>query len=110
MRFINRARQSGKSSMLVSTAYVMNYPIVVDTAARKENLKALAYKMRCKDVLIITVQEMRYIHGNNPEKVLIDEADSIIGKALNEYLHTNVVAASLSLDIDDLPHDKIDIY
>lgn len=103
MRFINRARQSGKTVMMIHSAYTTGYPIIVTTQQRKELIKKQAQDMMCDDIDVYTVEEWNRIRSSRPvlDKVFVDETEDLLKKILNEYLHANVVAATLSLPMND---------
>lgn len=44
MRIINRGRNTGKTAMLISTAYVTGKPIIMSTMNNKNNLMSMAEK------------------------------------------------------------------
>lgn len=103
MRFINKARGTGKTTMMIHSAYTTGYPIIVTTYQRKEYIKKQAQDMNCDDIDVYTVEEWNRTRLNRPvlDKVFVDEAEDLLKKILNEYLHANVVAATLSLPMND---------
>lgn len=109
MKFINRSRCSGKTTMLINTAHITGYPIIVWDQVRAKFVYEQARKMGINDIEVFTLREYTEHKniGNNPDKnVLIDEADKIIENALNYYLQSNVVALTFSIPYEDLPKDN----
>lgn len=96
MKFINRARGNRKSMMLIHTAYATDIPIIVSTNNRRDNLLKLAIDLGCEGIDIYTVEERRRFKMSR-EDLLVDDSDSIIQEALNEYLNGNVIAASMTI-------------
>lgn len=105
MRLINRSRQSGKTSMLIHTAYITGYPIIVTTLQRKDYVKKQAIDMGCNDIDVYTLEEwngqVNNQHRDIEKNVLIDEVEDVLNNIINEYLNANVIAATLTLAIDD---------
>lgn len=95
MRFINMGRRSGKTTMLIHTAYVTGTPILVWDTKRAESVLKQAKNMGFGDIDVFTVEEWG---KNRPHKdsVLIDEGKEIIEAALISMLHTRVSAITLS--------------
>ena len=99
MRIINRARQTGKTTILIHAAYVTQSPIIVLDLVRKKSLLSQAKKEKL-DVNVLTVSEWaelaRVVYGTPNENLLIDEADKIIEDALEFYLHAHIEAITLT--------------
>lgn len=101
MRFINKGRGTGKTTMMISTAYATGYPIIVTTHIRKDYVLQQAHEMNCDGINVYTVEEWnRLIHIGENNYALVDEVEELLEKALNDYLKTNVVAATLSLEME----------
>ena len=90
MRFINRARQSGKTTLLINSAYATGYPIIVYDKARAAAVENQAKSLGL-DIEIYTVKE--WLRGHYPcnNKVFIDEATDIIEGALISLPNAEVV-------------------
>lgn len=102
MRFINKARQSGKTVMMIHSAYTTGYPIIVTTQQRKELIIKQAQDISCDNIEVCTVEEWNRSRVHHmTENIFVDEAEDLLKKILNEYLHANVVAATLSLPMND---------
>ena len=102
MRFINRGRQSGKTTMLIHSAYVTGTPIIVYDESRKHNIMEHAKRLNC-DVEVLTVQEwVRFNRGGHADGAYIDEALPMIEQALSEMFNTNIKAITFTLPMDDL--------
>lgn len=104
---INRPRQSRKSTMLLDTAYITGYPIVVSTNAYKMELERMAKELGFYSVDIYTIKEWQVVpHDRSCEKVLIDEGIDIINAALTAYLRATPVALTMTLPFDESKTEK----
>lgn len=104
-KFINRGRQSGKSTILIHAAYLTDSPIIVYDSVRKRILQEQANKMGFKGVDIFTLEEwMRFIGRPKPKTILIDEALPIIDKIMSEALEAEVLAATFTLPMEEAPN------
>jgi rRNA-processing protein FCF1 len=107
MKIINRARASGKTTMLINTAYTTGYPIIVSDVARARCVERMAVKLGLDRVRVFTVAEWlkerpRTVnYGIN--KVLIDEAEQVIESALIDFLHADIIACTMSVPMTELP-------
>lgn len=95
MKFINMGRRSGKTTMLIHTAYVTESPIIVLDAKRAESVYRQAKDMGFGKIDVFTVDEW-LTHKPHTDSVLIDEGKEIIEAALISMLHTKVSAITLS--------------
>lgn len=105
MKIINRARGSGKSTMLLYVAAVTSYPIIVPDFHTKEHLLLLEKESGINGVTIYTLDEWersKPLCGN----VLIDELGNMLSRILSKYLHTNVVAATMSEPMTYFPNKE----
>lgn len=109
-KLINLKRRNGKTTMLIHTAYVTGYPIIVDNTTKAHFIKEQATKMGLEGVQVYTFKEWQsfaghscYYNSGGENKVLIDEAQDLIEQALREFFKADVVAASLSLPMIELP-------
>lgn len=94
MRFINMERRSGKTTMLIHTAYATESPIIVWDTKRAESVFQQARNMGF-DIDVFTVDEW-VKQKPHKDSVLIDEGKEIIEAALISMLHTRVSAITLS--------------
>lgn len=102
VKFINRQRGSGKTTSLIHTAYITGYPIIVMSNARKVELEKQAKNIQFNDILIYTIDEwlsLKLYRDNT--NILIDEVEDLLKSILNNYLNANVVAATLSLPMEE---------
>lgn len=101
MRFINMARRSGKTTLLINSAYATGYPIIVKDSARAAAVKKQAESLGL-DIEVETVNEWLncYKHCNN--KVFIDEAADIIEGALVSVLKADVVACTFTIPMTEI--------
>lgn len=103
-KFINRGRQSGKSTMLIHAAYMTDSPIIVYDRVRKMCLQEQAEKIGCKGVEIFTLEEwMNLIGRHKPKTVMIDEILPIIDRILSKTLEAEVLAATFTLPMEEVP-------
>lgn len=95
MKFINMGRRSGKTTMLIHTAYVTGSPIIVWDKKRAESVYQQAVSMGFDKIDVFTVDEWL---ANRPhfDSVLVDEGKGIIEAALISMLHTNISAITFS--------------
>lgn len=108
-KYINLGRRNGKTTMIIHTAYVTGYPIITGTTQMRDFLIKQAFeKMGLTGVNVFTLHEWLDIarHTTKVEKVLIDEAESIIDYALRDVLQAEVVGASFSIPMLELPTSK----
>lgn len=102
MKFINRGRQSGKTTMLIHSAYVTGTPIIVYNESCKHNIIEHAKKLNC-DVEVLTIQEwVRLNRGGHADGAYIDEALPMIEQALSEMFNTHIKAVTFTLPMEDL--------
>lgn len=102
MKFINRDRHSGKTTMLIYSAYVTGTPIIVYNESHKHSILTHAKRLNC-DVEVITVQEWtRFNEGRHVDGAYIDEALPMIEQALSRMFNTNIKAITFTLPMGDL--------
>lgn len=105
MRFINRARQSGKTTLLINSAYATGYPIIVYDKARAAAVENQAKSLGL-DIAVYTVDE--WLRGRCPcNKVFIDEAADIIEGALTSVLKAEVVACTFSIPMTEINNKEV---
>lgn len=111
MKFINRSRCSGKTTMLINTAHITGYPIIVYDEARASCVINQARKMGIMDIEVMTVRgavELISKGMNHNKSILIDEADKIIELALDKFFNANVVACTFSIPYEDIKKKEED--
>lgn len=98
MKIINRGRRSGKTLMMIHTAYVTGCPIIVYNEQRANQILKQATDLGC-DVIVYTIDEWVHMHGIERQhpNILIDEAEDFIERALENMLHTKVTACTMSI-------------
>lgn len=105
---LNMARQSGKTTLLIHSSFVTGHPIIVNDTAQKKFILDQA-KARDLDITVYTLREW-WIEGERLNHlyagVLIDEAETIIEKALEYYLGTHVIAYTATIPIKEIKKDK----
>ena len=95
MRFLNMARRSGKTTMLIYTANAIGVPIITMDKCRAANIKMQAKKLGL-DVEVYDLYEWNRSTGTRKD-ILIDEAEQIIKLALNSYLNADVLACTFTI-------------
>lgn len=99
MNLLIKNRASGKTTGLIYTSEATQYPIVTFNRMSIEDIKHMANDMGCLIPEPICIEDFRsdLARGRRlPYNVLLDEAGMVIGDALNAYLRTNVVAATMT--------------
>lgn len=99
MRLLIKERQSGKTTGLIYASEATGYPIAVENHGMIKLIQDMATQMGCIIPAPITFSELREGIGRGNrfyEKVLVDEAQSILNAALSEYLHCDVKCATLT--------------
>ena len=95
MKFINMARQSGKTTMLINAAYVNGAPILVPNENRKMYLEEQAKSMGLKvEVYSLNDPIITRIH---PSEFYIDDAEEVFERALMQLLGAPVRACTMSI-------------
>lgn len=95
-------RGTGKSTQLVYTSAVTQYPIITQHRTSIIHLMDLANELGVVIPTPMTVDDYKArgrIHENH---ILIDEGYDLIGEALNAYMGTHVVAVTLSDKIKEM--------
>lgn len=95
MKFINMARQNGKTTMLINAAYVNNASILVSSESRKHFVKDRAKSMGLK-VKVYSLHEYIMTRPHVSE-LYIDDAEEVIERALIETLGAPVRACTISI-------------
>ena len=96
MKFINMARQNGKTTILIDAAYANNTPILVPSEKRKKLVKEQAESMGLK-VEVYSLQEFTINRHVCFSELYIDDAEEIIERALMQMLGTAVRACTMSV-------------
>ena len=93
---------TGKSTQLVYTSAVTQYPIITQHRTSIMHLMDLANELGLVIPTPMTVDDYKArgrIHENH---ILIDEGYDLIGEALDAYMGTHVVAVTLSDKIKEM--------
>lgn len=99
MNLLIKDRASGKTTGLIYVSEATQYPIITFNRESINYIKEMAKDMGCLIPEPLCVGDLK---GNAsrgrrfPDNVLLDEAGVIIGDALNAYLGTNVVTATMT--------------
>lgn len=106
MRIINRGRGTGKTSMLVSTAYVTDTPIVVATESAKDDAFQTAKKLGINptDVAVFTLSQWmsKKEYSKRFKDVLVDDANLVLQTILEDCLNANVTAVTMTVPQEDI--------
>lgn len=95
-------RGTGKSTQLVYTSAVTQYPIITQHRTSIMHLMDLANELGVVIPTPMTVDDYKArgrIHENH---ILIDEGYDLIGEALDAYMGTHIVAVTLSDKIKEM--------
>lgn len=108
MRIINRGRGTGKTAMLISTAYVTGKPIITYTIDSKNNLINMAKTMGMSDnIEVYTINEWSECHRsyvpNN--EILVDNVELMLEEVLSKFLNANVIAGTMTIPMDNAKED-----
>lgn len=99
MNLLIKDRASGKTTGLIYTSEATQYPIVTFNRTSIRYIKDMARDMGCLIPEPLCIEDFKGDAARVrrlPDNVLLDEAGVIIGDALNAYLGTNVVAATMT--------------
>lgn len=96
INLIIKDRGTGKSTQLVYTSAVTQYPILTKTKDMANNLLKMADDLELYIPVPLTENDIKSRGIKLPENILVDEGYDLIGTALNYYLGAHVVAVTLS--------------
>ena len=96
MNWINFPRGSGKTKMLIQTAYATGYPIITWEHGQADAISDTAHRMGLIVTVIPVSEYINHYHWQY-DKVLLDEADKIVESALTSMLRAEVIAATVSI-------------
>lgn len=99
MNLLIKDRASGKTTGLIYTSEATQYPIVTFNRISINYIKNMAKDMGCLIPEPLCVEDFKGDSARGrrlPDNVLLDEDGVVIGDALNAYLRTNVVAATMT--------------
>lgn len=105
MRIINRGRNTGKTAILISTAYVTGKPIITSTMNNKNNLMGMAEKMGIStNIEVYTINEWLECHRlyKQSNEILVDNVELMLGDVLSKFLNANVIAGTMTVPMDDV--------
>ena len=108
MKIINRGPGTGKTAMLISTAYVTGDPIITYTMNNKNNLMDTAKKMGMLDnIEVYTINEWLECHRSymSSNEILVDNVELILGDVLSKFLNANVIAGTMTVPMDNIKDD-----
>ena len=108
MRIINRGRATGKTAMLISTAYVTGKPIITSTMNNKNSLLDMAERMGISaNIEVYTINEWLECHKSfmSSNEILVDNVEFILGDVLSKFLNANVIAGTMTVPMDDIKDD-----
>lgn len=108
MRIINRERGTGKTAMLISTAYVTGKPIITSTMNNKNSLMGMAKAMgMSNNIEVYTINEWLEFHRSYTpnNEILIDNVELILDEVMSKFLNANVIAGTMTVPIDNVEND-----
>ena len=95
-------RGTGKSTQLVYTSAVTQYPIITQHRTSIMYLMDLANELGVVIPTPMTVDDYKARGRIRENHILIDEGYNLIGEALDAYMGTHVVAVTLSDKIKEM--------
>lgn len=95
-------RGTGKSTQLVYTSAVTQYPIITQRRTSIMYLMDLANELGVVIPTPMTVDDYKARGRIRENHILIDEGYDLIGEALDAYMGTHVVAVTLSDKIKEM--------
>lgn len=102
MKIINRSRGSGKTTILIHTAYATGKPIIVSSQERKKYVLEMAEKMKTP-VEVYNIEEwIKLLSVIRQPSALIDDMEDFLEPALNNYFGTKVDAATTTIPVDNI--------
>lgn len=106
MKIINRARRSGKTTILINTAYATETPIITADTMRAKAVKAQAKKMGLEGIRVYSVGE--YVdrgrfEAPRKDRILIDEVEPVLELVLKNFFCADIIACTMSLPMTELP-------
>jgi L-ribulose-5-phosphate 3-epimerase UlaE len=96
MNVIIKGRQQGKTYKLIIASEVTGYPILVSDSRRKVFLEDMAKEMGCYIPEPMTYERHRRYPDGFHGEILIDDAEKIIEKSLENTLGCKVVAVTIT--------------
>ena len=97
MKILIKDKGAGKTTGLIYASEATGYPIVTSSKIQACYIKDQAERMECNIPEPLTVDEIRLNrvinHGSN---ILFDNVETVLEKALNEYLNANVVCVTMT--------------
>ena len=108
MKIINRGSGTGKTAMLISTAYVTGDPIITYTMRDKNNLIDTAKTMGMSDnIEVYTMNEWLEFHSSHMlnDEILVDNVELMLGEVLSKFLNANVIAGTMTVPMDNIKDD-----
>ena len=97
MNILIKGRCQGKTTKLIVTSEVTQIPILATDDRRKDFLIDMAKELGCNIPEPISYRQyIRYPDGRPYKKILIDDAEDIIKKALEDHLRSEVLAVAIT--------------
>lgn len=99
MNLLIKDRATGKTTGLIYTSEATQYPIVTFNRQSIGYIKHMAGEMGCLIPEPLCILDFRGDSARRkrlPDNILLDEAGMVIEDALNTYLGTNVVVATMT--------------
>lgn len=108
MRIINRERGTGKTAILISTAYVTGKPIITSTMNNKNSLMGMAKAMgMSNNIEVYTINEWLEFHRSYTpnNEILIDNVELILDEVMSKFLNANVIAGTMTVPMENVEND-----
>lgn len=98
MKLLVKKRGTGKTTGLIYASEATGYPIVVHNEVTLKLIEDMAKQLGCKIPEPMTVHELRKRGRYFNKPVLLDELAFVLEDALQEYLGTEVICATMSYE------------
>lgn len=102
MKIINRSRQSGKTIILIYTAYATDTPIIVSSKERKKYIAAMAAEMETHVEVYDFEEWVELKSVIRQSSVLVDDVEDFLEPALNNYFGSTVETVTTTIPVDNI--------
>lgn len=110
MKIINRSRGSGKTTILIHTAYATGNPIIVSSQERKKYVLETAENMKIPVEVYSSEEWSKLSPFIRPLSVLVDDVEDFLYPALFQFLDVKIDAVTMTIPADNIKgsqnHDR----
>ena len=101
MRIINKGRGQGKTLQLLYASELTGYRIICGSFGEAKNLKKWAEELNLDIPEPMAYVSYVDLKGIREEKILIDNVEEILDKALSAYFKKDICAVTMSVPMKD---------